>query len=195
MLPETATRNDGDRTQPLESQEEIDAYVQHLVDRAALAGVPGNAVVIIVDMPASMRSPVARERAEHMNATLHDRGPGRIRIYWETPFEYVGMHRERILSFEMCLARFPILKEREDAIRDETNVLEQTRNWWSSVPPTDGRVPGTYRSEVYRCALWDWTETGRRAEVQCRDFNVSSGITVPTTGPNGELSGSDDSGE
>jgi hypothetical protein len=177
-LPATITHNDGDCWPPLESVAEVDEYVQQLVDRAARAGVPSNAVIIVVDMPASMHSPLALDRAEHMNSAVYDMGPGRIRVHWETPFEWIGIHRERLLSFEMCLASFPTMKRRECAIQAERQWLESTRrSWWSTDASCENRVPGAYRAGKYRCAHWEWTDMGRRV-VRYRDVEASPGIKI-----------------
>lgn len=137
-LAATVTHRGGDNGPPLVSGQAVQEHVAGLADRAARAGIPPAALVIVVDMPPSVENPLARRRAEEMPSVEHDLGPGRIRVTWETCFEWVGLHRRRLLSFEMDLLAFPTLADRESALDAEQRWLARMRrSWWSLAAPAD----------------------------------------------------------
>lgn len=118
------------------SPENVDAvteYIDLTIKLAAEAGIPASAIIFVVEFPPSLRNSAIHRRTDAMSSRGLGSGPGQIRVSWETPFDWVGLHRRRVLSFEMDLDQFPSLKQREDANAAEKRWSDRMRrSWWNS---------------------------------------------------------------
>lgn len=157
-----ASHRSGDETPPLAITEDIEAHILELVKRAAKAGVPPYAIVIVVEMPAPMQSALARQRAEKMDGREYDLGPGRVRVTWVGSVDWPGWYSSRLMSLEMDLATFPSIWDREQAMREEDKCMERARKrWWEPKRESNGTA-----SHASRQTVVDSTARPREAQAE-----------------------------